>query len=115
MSNACRMVVQGPLLLSAAGNAPRVWRGAVAALFLGHWPIPSVNDPKQIATAPLHLVAQIAVLGAPASAVTLLAVCVKSWRVLRAQSAYWWWLCLFLVSIATWSLDYRDTWTWWWD
>jgi hypothetical protein len=41
---------------------------SLASIVLGHWPIPSLNDPKDLPTAPLHFLAGALLLVAlPAS------------------------------------------------
>lgn len=93
---------------------------AVAALAsLGHWPVPSLDDPKNLPTAPLHLLSTLFVLALlPVMVLTLLAV-FRSWRVDSHSRAYWRWLALSLCGFALCAvlahLDPGRVWSWWLD
>jgi len=90
----------------------------LASRSLGHWPTPSIEDPKNLPTAPLHVVSAILVLSVLPGAVVFAAVSVKNWRVLRKPSAYWVWVAALALSLSLylWAghVDPR-TWEWWWD
>jgi hypothetical protein len=88
---------------------------ALARAALGHWPIPNVNDPKDLATWPLHFVSAAFVLGAIPALVFLTAIAVKNWRVLRAPSRYWFWLAVFAATCLSGDLVPTQIWQWWWD
>jgi len=92
---------------------------SIAALSLGHWPTPSVNDPKDLATWPLHLLVAALVLTVYPAAIFTVAVTARSWRVLRTASAYRWWFAMFIVGHIGIQLSARfdpwRVWYWWWD
>jgi hypothetical protein len=89
----------------------------LASRALGHWPIPSLEDPKGLATAPLHLVSSALFLAlVPAAAALLVFVGVK-WREVFTGRV----LLSVAIAVASWSLllsvSDRDevTWAWWAD
>ena len=90
-----------------------------AARVLGHWPIPSVNDPKDLATGPLHLISSVLVLAQLPLFVFVLTVLIKSYRTLVRPSAYWFWIAVFLGGYVITHLlgrsDPGNVWYWWWD
>jgi hypothetical protein len=92
--------------------------GLLASTALGHWPVPSVDDPKYLVTAPLHVVsALLLLLVVPGSAIVGLAAAV-SWRALRRPSVQWMWLAIFAASWALLGYSRRSdaaTWAWWFD
>ncbi len=58
-----------------------------------------VEDPKELPTAPLHLISQVVLLlGALPSLLAFVTVSAKNWRVLRRPSAYWVWIVVFALS-----------------
>ena len=90
----------------------------IASLMLGHWPIPYVDDPKQLATAPLHFVSTLVLLAVLPGAIFLTAVSIKNWRTLRTSHVYWPWIGFLVVSLAflLWiSRTETRTWSWWAD
>lgn len=90
----------------------------LASRTLGHWPIPSLEDPKGLPTWALHYVSALLVLSTLPGAILVGAISLKSWRVFRTPSIYWVWLGTFVLSFGFffWSAqaDAR-TWEWWWD
>ena len=109
----------GLLTLLPALATASVWAEAfLASRALGHWPTPSLEDPKDLVTAPLHVVSALLVLAMLPGALFLLAVCIKNWRALSRASSHWLWLAVFATSLAVhvWVVTaYPRTWEWWWD
>jgi hypothetical protein len=90
----------------------------LASAFLGHWPVPSVEDPKALPTAPLHWVSTGLFLAVWPSVAILVVVVAKSRAILRWPSPYWTWLGIWLASMVTAAvLSIVDpvTQTWWMD
>ena|SRR5687768_8669041 len=91
----------------------------VAALTLGHWPVPSVNDPKHLLTAPLHLVSTALVLLLHPLLLLVVAVAAQNWRVIRSNAAYWPWLSVlglgWALIVLSGHFDPGAVWYWWWD
>lgn len=104
--------------LPALATASVYAEAFVASRALGHWPIPSVEDPKDLVTAPLHGVSTFLVLTLLPGAILFAAITLKNWRLLRNPSRYWVWIAVFgvLLFINLW-LGRHDsrTWAWWWD
>jgi hypothetical protein len=97
-----------------------VYAEAILASFvLGHWPVPSQNDPKDLSTAPFHVASTVLVLLFQPAALFALAVAIRSWRVVRARSAYWLWLAVlvagYAVVVLSARVDIGNIWYWWWD
>jgi hypothetical protein len=89
---------------------------ALAARFLGHWPVPSIEDPKELPTAAFHWVSTVFFLGSWPCLTIALAVFAARWTLLRRASAYWVWLGVLLVSIVAAVLASEAdpvTLTWW--
>ena len=90
-----------------------------ATVALGHWPVPSVDDPKYLATAPMHLVSTALVLLLYPLSLMLVVVALKNWRVVRYQIAYSRWCAIFVLGWAGIYLssfyDPGGVWYWWWD
>ncbi len=105
-------------LLPVLATACMYSEAFLASRALGHWPIPSLEDPQDLPTWPLHYVSAALLLSTPPGAVFLAAISVKSWRVFRTPSIYWVWMGAFVLSLGlyVWSghADPR-TWEWWWD
>jgi hypothetical protein len=90
----------------------------LASRFLGHWPVPSLEDPKALPTAPLHWVSTVLFLAVWPSVAVLAVVLAKSWAVVKRPSAYWPWLGIWVMSmIVAAALSKLDpaTETWWMD
>jgi hypothetical protein len=91
------------LLFRTLALNPIVFLGLVygeawaASVSLGHWPIPSVQDPKSLPTAPLHFLSQCAFLAlVPASALFVI-VGARRFGELKHPRV---WLGVFLASWA---------------
>jgi hypothetical protein len=103
-------------LLPALATAAVYCEALLASRALGHWPIPSVDDPKDLVTAPLHQLSGILVVLVIPGAIFLAAVCVKNWRVLRHQRHYWIWIGICALSLIYSTVTASSTtWEWWWD
>lgn len=102
-------------LLPALATISVYTEAFLASQVLGHWPIPSLDDPKQLVTAPLHSVTAILVLLMLPAGIVLAAVSMRNWRLLRRPSRYWVWMVVFAVSLALFWLNPSTTWEWWWD
>jgi len=91
----------------------------LASVVLGHWPQPSLNDPKDLPTWPLHLANTLLILAVYPAALFTLAVLARSWRALRTWSPYWPWIVTFLVGhvivFVSARMDPGGVWYWWWD
>ena len=91
----------------------------LASRSLGHWPIPSVDDPKDLSTAAFHAMSALLILSVLPGAVFFAAVLVRNRRVLRQPSTYWVWVAFFALSLTFYFYlgDVGDprTWDWWWD
>ncbi len=68
---------------------------SIAAFALGHWPIPSAEDPKALVTAPLHLVSQCALLALPLAAVIFVFIGANRFGAFKQPRV---WLAVFLAS-----------------
>jgi hypothetical protein len=97
-----------------------VYLEALAAFgALGHWPMPSADDPKFVPTAALHYLS-LALLVAlfPVLFLTLVLAVVK-WRVVLTSRVYRNWLCISLGGFSLlWvlaRLDPGKVWYWWFD
>lgn len=92
---------------------------SLAALSLGHWPIPSIDDPAALATFPLHFVVAAAVLLTYPAPVVTFTFALRSWRTMRQATAYQRWLSLFVAGHVALQLSARldpgRVWYWWWD
>ena len=103
-------------LLPALATAFVYVEAFLASRALGHWPIPSLDDPKDLVTAPLHRLSAILVLLVLPGGIFLAAVSVKNWRVLRTYHRYLIWLGIFVLSfICLLVTNTSRTWEWWWD
>ena len=105
-------------LLPALATTSVYAEAFLASRALHHWPIPSVEDPKHLATAPLHVISTILLLSVLPGAIFLAAVSIKNWRLLRSPSRYWVWLAIFALSfmLQLWfGHNDASTWEWWWD
>lgn len=105
-------------LLPALAIACVYAEASLASFALGHWPIPSIEDPKGLPTAPLHFVSAMLVLSVLPGAVFFAAVSIKNWRVLQKPSVYWAWIAAFVLALALYLwLGHADlrTWEWWGD
>jgi hypothetical protein len=88
-----RMLALGPMVFLGLVYA-EAW---AASASLGHWPIPSVHDPKSLPTAPLHLLSLVAFLAlGPASALFVM-IGARRFHELKNPLV---WLGLFVVSWA---------------
>jgi hypothetical protein len=86
-----------------------------ASVTLGHWPIPSVEDPKALPTAALHLVSQCALLALLPAAVLFVVIGANRLEVLKHPRV---WLGAFLASwtvLVVWPLLDPVTLEWWFD
>jgi hypothetical protein len=70
----------------------------LASIFLGHWPIPSANDPKDLPTWPLHSFSTQLVMAMPALVVFVGAIALKNWRAFHRPIRYWLWIGLFAAG-----------------
>jgi hypothetical protein len=90
-----------------------------ASLALHHWPIPSLDDPKSIPTAPLHLLNTPLVFGLFPVALVTFAIAVANWRMFLCSSFYRSWLSINVLGIVLHLvLAYTDpgqVWNWWLD
>lgn len=102
-------------VLPALATASVYGEAFVASRALGHWPIASLDDPKNLVTAPLHRVSALLVLLVLPAGIFLAAVSVKSWRVIRNHRRYWIWIGIFVLSFISLLIDNSKTWEWWWD
>ena len=91
----------------------------IVRLMLGHWPVPSVDDPSSLATAPLDILIALLIVAVYPSLPIIIMIAAKSWRALRSPSRYWLWFAmlvfghvLFVVSA---RVDPGGIWYWWWD
>jgi hypothetical protein len=73
-----------PWLLIVTGYVEAV----LASVVLGHWPRPSLDDPKQLATAPLHLIYQLLFIGLLPAFFWLIFMTISHRKALRAPSFY---------------------------
>lgn len=91
----------------------------LAALTLGHWPIPSINDPKDLQIAPIHLLSTLISLSVYPGALALGIFAIRGWSTLRRSSRSWFWLgfCLLghLLLFASCYIDPGRVWYWWMD
>lgn len=91
----------------------------LAALTLGHWPVPSLDDPKDLLTAPLHIVSTLFVLTICPGPLVLGLVVGRDWAAFRRPSRSWRWLGFFLLGYlflaASMSIDPGRVWYWWAD
>jgi hypothetical protein len=91
----------------------------VARLVLSRWPRPMSDDPKQLATAPLHLVFQQLLLSLIIAIPLMIAWFMRNWRTVirdwRYRVRFW----LFVVGVlAFWTLTHYDpghVWDWFFD
>jgi hypothetical protein len=90
----------------------------LASFILGHWPVPSLEDPKDLPTASLHWFGTALFLSLPAGVVMLAAVMGWKGRKHEERSHHWWWLGVLAISwIAMHVVVNADmrTWSWWFD
>jgi len=91
----------------------------LAALTLGYWPIPSLNDPKDLPTGPLHVLSTLLVLSLYPGVLVLCGVVIGGWSTLRRSSLHWLWLVLFLLGhllvVAVGQVDPGRVLYWWMD
>src|SRR3954468_22415315 len=102
-------------LVPALATASVYAEAFLASRALNHWPIPSLEDPKDLVSAPLHVVSAILLVSVLPAAVFVAAVSVKNRRLLRSPSRYWVWLSIFTLSfmLQLW-LGHNDPRTWEW-
>lgn len=90
----------------------------LAALTLGHWPIPSLNDPKDLQTAPLHVLSTLVLVSVYPGVLVLCVVGISGWSTLRSRSS-WSWLGFFVLGhvllVASGYVDPGRVWYWWMD
>ncbi|HYS55880.1 MAG TPA: hypothetical protein VER58_19130 [Thermoanaerobaculia bacterium] len=96
------------------------FEAVAAAIALGHWPVPSLNDPKDLLTWPLHAFSTILLLSSFPMPILVLALVIKNWRFLRSPTTYWVRLTLFasgyaLLFVVLPRLDPGHVWEWWFD
>src|SRR5215471_7102947 len=96
-------------LLPALAIASVYAEALLASHALKHRPIPSLEDPKSLVTAPVHFVSTMLVLSVFPATVILAVVVVKNRRSLRTRSRYWVWISIFVLAFAfqLW-LSHRD-------
>ncbi len=91
----------------------------VARLVLSRWPRPMSDDPKQLATAPLHLVFQVLLISLVVAIPLLIAFAVWNWRKILRDWRYAAHIGVFAVGLlAIWLLvgyDPGHVWDWFFD
>jgi hypothetical protein len=91
----------------------------VARLVLSRWPRPMSDDPKQLATAPLHLVFQLLFLSLIVVIPLMIAWVMRNWRKVIRDWRYRLRFGLFAVGVlAFWTLTHYDpghVWDWFFD
>jgi hypothetical protein len=91
----------------------------VARIVLGHWPIPSLNDPKDVASGSLHLITAVFVVSVYPAAVFTVALLLGNWRVVTSLNRSMLWSLLFLLSHVVFQVSARWdpglVWYWWFD
>jgi hypothetical protein len=85
-------------LLPVLATASVYSEAFLASRTLGHWPIPSLEDPNDLPTWALHYVSAVLVLSTLPGAILVGAISLKSWRVFRTPSIYWVWIGAFVLS-----------------
>jgi len=91
---------------------------AIAAAMLGHWPVPNLEDPKALPTAPLHVVATILLLSLPAGVVLVAVIVWRKGQGGHDRTPYWGWVGLLPMSwVIMYLVAHADvrTWSWWMD
>jgi hypothetical protein len=90
-----------------------------ARLVLSRWPRPMSDDPKQLATAPLHLVFQVLFLSLIFAIPLMITWVMRNWRKVIRDWRYSVRLGLFVVGVlAFWTLTHYDpghVWDWFFD
>lgn len=86
------MVVCVLALLPVLAMASVYSEASLASRTLGHWPIPSLEDPKELPTWALHYVSALLVLSTLPGAILVGAISLKRWRVFRTPSIYGVWI-----------------------
>ena len=105
-------------LLPVLATACVYFEAFLASRTLGHWPIPSLEDPKHLPTWALHYVSAGLLVSTLPGALVLGAISLKSWRVFRTPSIYWVWMGIFVLSFGLFLWSGRadpTTWKWWGD
>jgi hypothetical protein len=84
------------LALSPAAFLALVYgEASMASVTLGHWPVPSAEDPKALVAAPLHLVSQYTFLALPLTAVLFVVIGANGFGAFKQPRV---WLAVFLAS-----------------
>jgi len=90
-----------------------------ARLVLSRWPRPSYDDPKQLATAPFHLILQLLLLSLGVAIPIVVFLAAWNWRKVCSDWRYRVHVAVFLVGVATfWVLANYDpgrVWDWFFD
>jgi len=98
------------LIIAAYVEALAAW------YFLGHWPRPMLDDPKNIATKPLHLIYVLLLLGFVPAFFLLVLLTVSNCKAIRARSLYSvGWVIFVLGAIALFFVvraDPGNVWEW---
>ena len=87
----------------------------LASLALGHWPVPSLDDPKDLATWPVHSLSWGLFLAMYPAAIVVMSTLASRWRTSASVARYRWWVGAF---VASWSLfwwhnaTYSGVWEW---
>jgi hypothetical protein len=91
----------------------------VVRLVLSRWPRPMSDDPKQLSTAPLHLVFQLLFLSLIVAIPLMIAWVMRSWRKVIRDWRYRVGFGLFVAGVlAFWTLTHYDpghVWDWFFD
>ena len=91
----------------------------VVRLLLSRWPRPMLDDPKNLATAPLHLVLQILSLSLIVTTPLLMIFGARNWRRMLEEKRYSLMMGVFAVGLAAfWLLNKYDpgrVWDWFLD
>ena len=102
-----------------AGDFRRYMEVCVVRLTLSRWPRPNLDDPKQLAVEPLHLLVMLLFLSLAAAVPLVIVLAILNWRRLLRDWRYSAHIGAFAVGILTlWELinyDPGNVWFWFFD